>query len=90
MIDLPQADNCNSDECYEIEAVISFDERGQLVFPKDVRKKFDLKAGEKFVMVSCTNEQGLCCFTMVKTEAINKLIGSSIGSMVNNIGRKKK
>ncbi len=86
MIDLPKANTDNSN-CCEIEAVISFDDRGQLVFPKDVRKKFDLKAGEKFLMVSCTNESGLCCFTIVKTSAVNKLVGNSLGPMLNQIGK---
>jgi len=45
MIKLPQADKEECcDPCYEIEAVVSFDDRGQLVLPKDLRKKFDLKA----------------------------------------------
>ncbi len=83
MIELPKAER---EGCYEIEAVVSFDERGQLVFPKDVRKKFNLKAGEKFVMVSCTNEKGLCCFTMVKTQAINALVGETLSPMLNKIG----
>ena len=75
----------NDDPCCEIEAVVSFDERGQLVFPKDVRKKFNLKAGEKFLMISCTNEAGLCCFTMVKTNAVNKMVGNAINPMLKNI-----
>lgn len=82
MINLETADDNN---CCEIEAVVSFDERGQLVFPKDVRKKFDLKAGEKFLMVSCTNEKGLCCFTMVKTDAVNKMVGNVLNPMLKNI-----
>ena len=75
----------NDDSSCEIEAVVSFDERGQLVFPKDVRKKFNLKAGEKFLMISCTNEAGLCCFTMVKTNAVNKMVGNAINPMLKNI-----
>ena len=90
MIELKQAKGSkkSNQSCCEIEAIVSFDERGQLVFPKDVRKKFSLKAGEKFAMVSCTNENGLCCFTLVKTSQINQLVGESLGPMLNNIGKK--
>ena len=90
MIELKQAKTSkkSKDSCCEIEAIVSFDERGQLVFPKDVRKKFDLKAGEKFAMVSCTNENGLCCFTLVKTAQINEMVGMALGPMLNNIGKK--
>jgi len=82
MKDLPQA-STKKKSCYEIEAIVSFDERGQLVLPKDLRKKFDLKAGEKFLLVSCTNDDGLCCFSMIKTDAVNSIVGQSIGPMMN-------
>jgi len=74
-----------SNSCCELEAIVSFDERGQLVFPKDVRKKFDLKAGEKFAMVSCKNEKGLCCFTLVKTDAINDLVTQTLSPMLGGL-----
>lgn len=49
---------------YEIEAIVSFDERGQLVIPKDLRKKFNLKAGDKFALISCmATEEGSACST---------------------------
>jgi len=90
MIELQQSksNKTRSSECCEIEAIVSFDDRGQLVVPKDLRKKFNLKAGEKFAMVSCTNENGLCCFTLVKTAQINDLVGRALGPMLNNIGKK--
>lgn len=86
MIDLPQAStNSNSNSCYEIEAVVSFDDRGQLVLPKDLRKKFKLKAGEKFLLASCTDDKGLCCFTLVKTNSINHLVGNVLNPLVQQI-----
>ncbi len=51
----------NDNSC-EIEAIVSFDERGQLVIPKDLRKKFNLKAGDKFALISCmTGGSGSSC-----------------------------
>ena len=47
-----------SESCCEIEAIVSFDERGQLVIPKDLRKKFNLKAGDKFALISCMTSDG--------------------------------
>lgn len=86
MIKLPQADKEECcDPCYEIEAVVSFDDRGQLVLPKDLRKKFDLKAGEKFLLASCTDKSGLCCFTLVKTNSLNHLVGNALQPLVQQI-----
>ena len=78
MIELKQAKK-KSKSCCEIE------ERGQLVFPKDVRIKFNLKAGEKFAMVSCVNDKGLCCFTLVKTNAINDLVTKTLSPMLGGL-----
>lgn len=86
MIDLPQAKvNSDSNSCYEIEAVVSFDERGQLVLPKDLRKKFKLNAGEKFLLASCSDSKGLCCLTLVKTNSINHLVGNVLNPFVQKI-----
>jgi AbrB family looped-hinge helix DNA binding protein len=76
--------NCTTDTCttceeqYELEAVVSFDERGQLVLPKDVRKKFNLEVGEKLALISCMNEQGVCCFTLVRTKNMQDLLKKTI------------
>ncbi len=71
------ADKCcgESENNFELEAVISFDERGQLVLPKDVRAKFNLEAGEKFALVSCTNNGELCCFNIIKTSMLSQAFG---------------
>lgn len=47
-----------NENCCEIEAIVSFDDRGQLVIPKDLRKKFNLKAGDKFALISCMSSEG--------------------------------
>lgn len=65
-------------EHYELEAVVSFDERGQLVLPKDVRKKFNLRVGEKLALISCTNEEGVCCFSLIRTKNMQSLLKQTI------------
>ena len=71
--------------CCQVEAIVSFDERGQLVIPKDVRKKFNLKAGEKFAFISCTDDKDLCCFTLMKAEALQGMVKSALGPMFTEI-----
>ena len=71
--------------CCQVEAIVSFDERGQLVIPKDVRKKFNLKAGEKFAFISCTDNKDLCCFTLVKTNALQGMVKRALGPMLSEM-----
>ena len=63
--------NKESKTCCKLEAVVSFDDRGQLVLPKDIRKKFNLSSGDKFAIISCMDNDNLCCLTLVKTDSLN-------------------
>lgn len=69
--------NCNCDDAvsaYDIEALVSVDERGQMVLPKDLREKVNIKAGDKFVLITSNNEKGLCCITLVKAEEFRGVV----------------
>jgi AbrB family looped-hinge helix DNA binding protein len=75
--------------CCNVEAIVSFDERGQLVIPKDVRKKFGLNAGDKFALISCSTDVdpdgGSCCFTLMKTTQLEDMVKKSLGPMFSEI-----
>ena len=84
-----------NNNCTQIEAIVSFDERGQLVIPKDLRKKFNLKPGDKFALISCMtscgeddscgNESNLCCFTLVHTDQLKGVVNQALGPMMSGI-----
>ena len=86
-----------NNSCCNVEAVVSFDERGQLVIPKDLRKKFGLNPGDKFALISCVQDQGacgtgdsestpnLCCFTLVSTSHFEGMIKQTLGPMFSEI-----
>ncbi len=54
--------------CCKIESLISVDERGQMVLPKEVRDKAGIHPGDKLALVSWEKEGRLCCFTLIKVE----------------------
>ena len=58
-------------ECCTIESVVPIDERGQMVLPKSVREKMDIKAGDKLAVVAVSSEGKSCCVTLIKTEALS-------------------
>lgn len=84
MIPLEQAKNAS--ENTQIEAIVSFDERGQLVIPKDLRKKYNLKPQDKFALISCKGGDGeLCCFTMMDVKKLSSLIKEFLGPALKDI-----
>ena len=57
--------------CCNIEAVVSIDERGQLVLPKDVREKANIKAGDKFAVLNVLKEGKVCCIMLIKADSLS-------------------
>ena len=46
--------------CCSVEAVVSIDERGQMILPKEIRDKAGIKAGDKLAIMSMVQEGRVC------------------------------
>lgn len=66
--------NCcgESDECTPLESVVSVDERGQLVLPKEIRERWGLKGGDKLAILTSMRGGEICCVAMVKADLLTK------------------
>lgn len=73
--------------CCRIEAVVSVDERGQLVLPKDVRERAGIAAGEKLAIIFHGGREGggHCCLTLVKAEHLADGVRSMLGPMMKEM-----
>ena len=68
-----------------IEALVSIDERGQMVLPKDLREKAHIRPGDKLALTSWEKEGSICCITITKAEDLIEMVKSAIGPVVNDI-----
>jgi AbrB family looped-hinge helix DNA binding protein len=68
--------------CCKVESLISVDERGQMVLPKEVRDKAGIHAGDKLALVSWEKEGRLCCFTLIKVEEFTDMVRGLLGPML--------
>ncbi len=58
----------------KLEAVVSVDQRGQIVLPKEIRERAELKAGDKLAILSACDENGkVCCLIFMRAEVIEKI-----------------
>jgi antitoxin PrlF len=81
--------NCAPGGCCNVEAVISVDERGQMVLPKDVREKADIHAGDKLAVVIMKGEnEKTCCLSLVKIEEFSNMVKDMLGPMMGEILKK--
>ncbi len=68
---------------HQIEAVITIDERGQMILPKDTRAKANIRAGDKLALVGWRKGDHLCCLSLVKVEEMAEMLGNLMDSLKN-------
>lgn len=68
-----------------IEALLSVDERGQMVLPKEIREKADIKAGEKFALMSLEQDGKLCCMVLIKASELAGMAKNLLGPMLTEM-----
>lgn len=70
--------------CCQVEAVVSVDERGQMVLPKEVRARAHIRAGDKFAVVSWKKEGAVCCISLVRAEALTSMVRDLLGPLMRS------
>ena len=72
--------------CCKVESIISIDERGQMVLPKDLRDKANIRAGDKLALVSWDQGGEICCLYLIKTEYLAERVKEFLGPMMKGMG----
>lgn len=71
--------------CCRVFSLISVDDRGQMVLPKEFREKAKIQPGDKLALISWEKEGEVCCFTLVKAAYLAERVKDLLGSMMKNI-----
>ncbi len=80
---------CSTGACCNVEAIISVDERGQMVLPKDVREKAEIKAGDKLaVVIMKSDDDKTCCLSLVKVASLANMVKQMLGPVADEILKK--
>ena len=70
----------------KIEAVLTVDSKGQILLPKDLRERGNIKAGDKLVAIAGCDEKGdICCLILVKAELMDEGIKNFIAPMLKQV-----
>jgi len=74
-----------SRECCKIDAVVTVDAKGQLVLPKDLRERAKLKPNDKLAVIGCERDGEICCFVLMKAEALGSPVKKLLGPIFKGI-----
>ena len=69
----------------KVESIISVDERGQMVLPKELREKARIKAGDKLAVTSWEKNGEVCCITLIKVEDMVEMVKGQLGPILKEI-----
>jgi antitoxin PrlF len=67
--------------CCKVEAVLTVDERGQMILPKEIRDKAGIHAGDKLALVSWGQAPGITCLALIKAAELNNMVKQMLGPM---------
>ena len=74
--------------CCKVESVVSVDERGQMVLPKDLREKANIKAGDKLAVVSYAGKNGVTsCLALIKVDDLSSLVKQMLGPLFKEVAK---
>jgi AbrB family looped-hinge helix DNA binding protein len=73
------------ENCCRVESVISIDERGQMVLPKELRDKANIRAGDKMAVISWDKGGEVCCIYLIKAEHLANRVKDFLGPLMKGM-----
>ncbi len=71
--------------CCKVEAIVSVDERGQMVLPKELREWAHIRTGEKLAVVSWEKDGSISCISLIKAEDLTEMVKNMLGPVMKEI-----
>jgi AbrB family looped-hinge helix DNA binding protein len=73
--------------CCQVASLVSVDERGQMILPKDIRERAGIKAGDKLAVVVWENQGAFCCLTLIKAEGLGGMVKEMLGPVLAGLAK---
>jgi antitoxin PrlF len=71
--------------CCKVESMIAVDERGQMVLPKELRDKANIKAGDKLALISWEKDGEFCCLSLIKADYLAERVTEFLGPVMRGL-----
>jgi antitoxin PrlF len=75
--------------CCQVASLVSVDERGQMILPKDIRERAGIKAGDKLAVVVWEQAGMFCCLTLIKAGELASLVRDKLGPVMTDLLKEK-
>lgn len=75
---------CGS-QCCKVVALVTVDERGQMVLPKELREKADIRPGDKLAITTLEKDGKVCCVLLNKADELAEIVRITLGPVAKEI-----
>lgn len=65
-----------------IEGLVSVDDRGQMVLPKELRDRIGIRSGDKLALVSWYKDGEVCCLTLIRANQLEERVRDFLGPVI--------
>jgi antitoxin PrlF len=72
------------DTC-RVEAILTVDERGQIVIPKEIRESAKMRTGDRLALVSCIKEGKICCVMLIHADQLTSMVRNALSPVMRDI-----
>jgi len=66
----------------QVEALVSVDDRGQMVLPKEIRDRAKIRAGDKLALISGQKDGKICCIFLIKADDFAEMVKGLLGPIM--------
>ncbi|NJD76699.1 MAG: AbrB/MazE/SpoVT family DNA-binding domain-containing protein [Candidatus Methanoperedens sp.] len=71
--------------CCKVESVITVDERGQMVLPKEIREKAKIHPGDKLAVINWEKGGEVYSISLIKVEKLAEIVKDMLGPVMKDI-----
>lgn len=79
---------CGEISCCRVESIVTIDERGQMVLPKEIRERAKIRPGDKLAVLSLEKNGKMCCLSLIKVEELESMVKTMLGPVMNDVFKK--
>lgn len=65
-----------------VEAIVTIDERGQMVLPKELRERAGIGPGQKLAVVGFEERDQVCCISLFKVDDLAGMVKDRLGPIM--------
>jgi len=76
---------CSSGDNCRVDSIITVDDRGQMVLPKELRERAGIGPGDKLAVATWEKDGKVCCITLMKAEELVGLLKDRLGPVLKGI-----